>query len=277
MSAAKSKLDYLKKYSDSSSGKKKKESSSTQRQSRGLKVIDAEDDANTYHSKSTSNIDEAWERLDSDDKPVVVEQSAADLEPKRISKFSEWTTSEQSVQGLGSPNRRSEQSGSARTRHDSDSDGPPRRRSEQSGSAPAARTRHDSDSNIPPVKAVSDMHEAKPSASARSKMEFTASGHAAGLQSGGTFGVKERELKRKRDLELASGDPALSGELEETVYRDKRGRKLDMLNEMMRQQALREGKAVKIAAVQMEWGKAAAQKREVEELAKEMQDIAQVS
>ncbi len=29
---------------------------------------------------------------------------------------------------------------------------------------------------------------------------------------------------------------------QETVYRDKRGRKLDMLNEFMRQEALREGK-----------------------------------
>jgi hypothetical protein len=34
----------------------------------------------------------------------------------------------------------------------------------------------------------------------------------------------------------------MSGAGEGTVYRDKRGRKLDMLNEFMRQQAAREGK-----------------------------------
>jgi pre-mRNA-splicing factor CWC26 len=47
---------------------------------------------------------------------------------------------------------------------------------------------------------------------------------------------------------------------EDTVYRDKRGRKLDMLNEMMRQQAIREGKAVAAAKEQYEWGKGAVQK-----------------
>ena len=36
--------------------------------------------------------------------------------------------------------------------------------------------------------------------------------------------------------------PEDSGKNAETVYRDKKGKKLDMLNEFMRQQAVREGK-----------------------------------
>ena len=36
--------------------------------------------------------------------------------------------------------------------------------------------------------------------------------------------------------------PEDSGKNAETVYRDKKGKKLDMLNEFMRQQAVRDGK-----------------------------------
>jgi len=51
-----------------------------------------------------------------------------------------------------------------------------------------------------------------------------------------------------------------AGAEQETVYRDKRGRKLDMLNQMMRQQAIAEGKAVAEEKEAFEWGKGTAQK-----------------
>ena len=46
--------------------------------------------------------------------------------------------------------------------------------------------------------------------------------------------LKEEQLKRMA--------PEDSGKNAETVYRDKKGKKLDMLNEFMRQQAVRDGK-----------------------------------
>ena len=58
------------------------------------------------------------------------------------------------------------------------------------------------------------------------------------------------------------------------MYRDKRGRKLDMLNEFMRQQAARDGKEVKMEKAQFEWGKGAVQKEAVEDAQKELERIA---
>jgi pre-mRNA-splicing factor CWC26 len=109
----------------------------------------------------------------------------------------------------------------------------------------------------------------------RAKVATTASGHSAGLQTSKQFGQKEREIHQSRSRDLDNADKSLTGENEETVYRDRRGRKLDMLNEMMRQQAQKEGKALKIAEVTQEWGTGTAQKREVAELATELEQIAQ--
>ena len=41
----------------------------------------------------------------------------------------------------------------------------------------------------------------------------------------------------------------------ETVYRDKKGKKLDMLSEFMRQQNTEESKKLKLEQAQYEWGK----------------------
>lgn len=68
------------------------------------------------------------------------------------------------------------------------------------------------------------------------------SGHSAGMQSGSDFGRKEKELRDAKMEEMRSFDPTLSGANAETVYRDKKGKKLDVLNDFMRQQAIEEGK-----------------------------------
>ena len=81
---------------------------------------------------------------------------------------------------------------------------------------------------------------------ASSKRTMTASGHDAGLQSATSFSKKEMELKKSRDAELLNANPELSGEVADTTYRDRRGKKLDMLSEFMRQQAVREGKVMSI-------------------------------
>ena len=102
----------------------------------------------------------------------------------------------------------------------------------------------------------------------------TASGHDAGLQTGAGFGRTERDIKARRDKAMKDGDPALMGEGQETVYRDKKGKKLDMLNEFMRQQAVNEGKNFKIDKAQNEWGKGTVQKEEVEALRQELVHVA---
>jgi len=68
--------------------------------------------------------------------------------------------------------------------------------------------------------------------------------------------VQEKELQRARELDRARADPEMSGAEAATVYRDKRGRKLDMLNEFMRQQAVKEGKvSVVFVKTQIDWNK----------------------
>jgi pre-mRNA-splicing factor CWC26 len=57
-------------------------------------------------------------------------------------------------------------------------------------------------------------------------------------------------------------DAAEMGAKAETVYRDKRGRKLDMLNEMVRQQEVLDGKRKREEREEYEWGTGEVQKRE---------------
>ena len=74
--------------------------------------------------------------------------------------------------------------------------------------------------------------------------------------------IKEANLAAVATAAAASGVKTGAEQAEETVYRDKKGRKLDMLNEFMRQQAIHEGKAVKEQEEAYEWGKGTAQKRQ---------------
>lgn len=104
------------------------------------------------------------------------------------------------------------------------------------------------------------------------RMKKTASGHNAGMQSGKDFAVKQKELDEEKRQKLKSS--AVMGDQEETVYRDKRGKKLDMLNEFMMQQTLGDSKKKKLEEAQFEWGQGAAQKKEREAKAKELQEMA---
>jgi pre-mRNA-splicing factor CWC26 len=85
------------------------------------------------------------------------------------------------------------------------------------------------------------------------------SGHAAGVLTGEEFRVAEEKLRERRAAERAAMDPEASGKGAATVYRDKRGRKLDMLNEFMRIEDERAG-AAREAKEQFEWGRGTKQK-----------------
>ena len=67
-------------------------------------------------------------------------------------------------------------------------------------------------------------------------------GHSAGMQSGKDFGEREQRIRQQRMDEMKNFDSEQSGAHADTTYRDKKGRKLDMLNQFMIQDALREGK-----------------------------------
>lgn len=86
----------------------------------------------------------------------------------------------------------------------------------------------------------------------------------------------QRKLAAKRKDLLRGADAAQMGANAETVYRDKRGRKLDMLNEMVRQQEILDGKRKREAQEEYEWGTGAVQKRErksQQELLEQMKEM----
>lgn len=107
----------------------------------------------------------------------------------------------------------------------------------------------------------------------RDKDKKMTSGHSAGLQSTNTFRNAEKDIRTNQNS-YEINDPTLTGENAETVYRDKRGRKLDMLNEFMRQTSAKEGREYKIEKAQYEWGSGTVQKKQQEDKQKEIEEMA---
>ncbi|ETO75825.1 hypothetical protein F444_08643 [Phytophthora nicotianae P1976] len=83
----------------------------------------------------------------------------------------------------------------------------------------------------------------------------------AGLFTAAEF-EHQRKIAAKRKDVLRGVDASEMGANAETVYRDKRGRKLDMLNEMVRQQEILDGKRKREEREEYEWGTGEVQKRE---------------
>jgi pre-mRNA-splicing factor CWC26 len=164
-----------------------------------------------------------------------------------------------------------------------DSPSPSRRKRSDSSSPPRRlRERHDSASGSDAgggggsgSGSESEGGASRPAA----KRVKTASGHTAGLMSAAQFAAEDRRIKEANlaavaTAAAASGVKTGAEQAEETVYRDKKGRKLDMLNEFMRQQAIHEGKAVKEQEEAYEWGKGTAQKRQEAQFQEELANIA---
>jgi pre-mRNA-splicing factor CWC26 len=99
------------------------------------------------------------------------------------------------------------------------------------------------------------------------------SGHSAGLLKGAEFGKELKAIKKKEADKIAKmGDKM--GQNEETIYRDKKGRRLDMLEEMMKQQRVRDGKEERQAKDEYEWGTGDVQKKAKNKLADEYAKVA---
>lgn len=103
----------------------------------------------------------------------------------------------------------------------------------------------------------------------------TASGHTAGIHSASSFGLNEQRLKRQREVDLAAFNDKNGRQNEETVYRDKRGKKVDMVSEFAKQQsASLDNKKKLIDEAQYEWGKGSVQKEQLEAAKQDLIDMA---
>jgi pre-mRNA-splicing factor CWC26 len=155
-------------------------------------------------------------------------------------------------------------------RHDSDDEAPPRKSEstkESKSNGQHTTSRHDSDDDEAPPR--------RDQPSKTTERAKTSSGHYAGLQTGETFGKTERQLHETNQKLLTNADKTLSGAYAETVYRDKSGKKVDMLEEYMRKEALTQGKQAKILAAQQEYGRGTAQKEQMIDKLRELEEIAQ--
>ena len=125
-----------------------------------------------------------------------------------------------------------------RKRHDSDVNSPPRRKRHDSDvNSPPRRKRHDSDDNSPPRrkrhnlspprKADRDQRSPDLSLPRKSDEERMSSGAKAGLQSAQILKEENAMVRKRQEDFFRSLDPSLSGRHAETVYRDKKGKKVD--------------------------------------------------
>ena len=153
-----------------------------------------------------------------------------------------------------------------------DDDSPPRRPVSSNKSYDTTNT-HDRENDITVKNETTTRTEEGPIYNLAQPKVQPPTSHVAGLQSSSDFARREKELQDIKKNELKAIDPSLSGQYADTVYRDKRGRKLDMLNEFMRQEAIREGKEVKLKEATLEWGKATVQKQEHIEKIKEYEEV----
>ncbi|KAL4141147.1 hypothetical protein PRNP1_014269 [Phytophthora ramorum] len=156
------------------------------------------------------------------------------------------------------PRRRAMKSSTSRgLRGDDVNASPPRRGRDQSRDA--SRLAADSAPDQKPTNEPSkrdDKNLKKESVKADGKEE-----KKAGLFTATEFEAQRKVAARRKDV-LHGVDASEMGANAETVYRDKRGRKLDMLNEMVRQQEVLDGKRKREEREEYEWGTGEVQKRE---------------
>ncbi|DAZ96343.1 TPA: LOW QUALITY PROTEIN: hypothetical protein N0F65_007993 [Lagenidium giganteum] len=115
--------------------------------------------------------------------------------------------------------------------------------------------------------------DAEPSPSKKDTNELTDpdTKPRGGLYSAQEFTEARERHARNNDFQAADADAM--GANAETVYRDKRGRKLDMLNELVRQQEVLEGKRQREAREEYEWGTGNVQKVERQQRQQELEEM----
>lgn len=293
-----SKAEYLKRYMEGEDGadeqnkKKKKRSSSNSIKIStysGLKVVDNSEhewkkneegddddligggativDASELHSyAAVSSSKGSWTTVE--EKCTSAGAQDSDDDPPRRRKATRNDSSDSDAEPPRRPQAPAQTvptTKSSGTRADSDDDGPPRRRRHDSGDSDEPPRRPKSSPIAPESSNPNDQPK---------KRTTTASGHAAGLVTAEQFRSHEAKLRQEREAALTGIDDSVSGKVVDTTYRDKRGKKLDMLSEFMRQQAIAEGKAVRLEKAQLDWGKGVVQKESAENAKKELELLA---
>uniref|UniRef100_A0A7S3PN01 BUD13 homolog n=1 Tax=Aplanochytrium stocchinoi TaxID=215587 RepID=A0A7S3PN01_9STRA len=93
-----------------------------------------------------------------------------------------------------------------------------------------------------------------------------------GIKDKETFRREAEQRRKQRGIEDTEENAAAMGKNATTVYRDRRGRKLDMLNEFMRSRDMTEGKKVLEKKLEYEWGVGKIDKEKAEENRRELED-----
>ena len=222
-----SKLEVLARYTQIPKKKKRK----SEVKSSSVTVIDDLDS-----ELALDSVEERWDKDLAEDRPVV-EELRSGYHRKGSWEIVDGASREHAIdseEGLMKP-----ASSDSSVRKHIGQPSPPRRQARDEDASPPRRRRAEEPS--PPRRQARDEDASPPRRESSGAAEKPPM-RAAGLQSADDFGRREREIRATRDLELSKADPSLSGAHSATVYRDKRGKKLDMLNEFMRQQTLQETK-----------------------------------
>ncbi|KAL4164454.1 hypothetical protein KRP22_004320 [Phytophthora ramorum] len=274
-----SKLEYLQRYMSSSGGdaesdkkrkKKVKKTKKTKSAAQGTRVVDA-DDAWEQSAPSREDIEKKWEQdATEDEQPLVVAADGEQLEdPQDLPVYVDSDKyldefrgkKKQKEDGDLSPPRK-KKTGGPRGRDNSEDKSPPRRPKRERLSNVATESEGQGGDSAPDQKPTNepskrdDKNLKKESVKADGKEE-----KKAGLFTATEFEAQRKVAARRKDV-LHGVDASEMGANAETVYRDKRGRKLDMLNEMVRQQEVLDGKRKREEREEYEWGTGEVQKRE---------------
>lgn len=271
-----SKAEYLKRYTEGADSKSKEKRRKKRDANGGLKVLDTEQDE--WGQPRGGGDMGVWGH---DDAPAVVDAAEVTLAEgaKRAVKGSWAPVASAAPNGAPKSDSDSDEAPPRRAsaRHDSDTDeAPPRcasaRHDSDSDGAPPRRGRAN-DSNINNAASVAVSVAASAPVPSQKKT-LASSGHTAGLQSGAEFRKNEQRLQAEKKALSAGVDDSKNGKNAETVYRDRKGKKLDMLNEFMRQQAIEEGKAVRLEKATYDWGKGTVQKESAQDAKRELEILA---
>ena len=187
------------------------------------------------------------------------------------------------------PRRRSDDAG-RRQRHDSPDPSPPRRGRGGGDADPPRRARRDSPDPSPPRRGRHDDDDAEPPRRRSDDADPPRRGRAEGgalapmppppapeerscdqgssTRSFSAPGLHKKvssevaQLQARQAAQLQASDPTKLGADKDTVYRDRKGRKLEMLNQMVEQEG---GGGKKKEPVAPTWGTGLAQQRSKEE------------
>eukprot|EP01127_Copromyxa_protea_P013786 TRINITY_DN3734_c0_g1_i2.p1 TRINITY_DN3734_c0_g1~~TRINITY_DN3734_c0_g1_i2.p1 ORF type:complete len:495 (-),score=134.31 TRINITY_DN3734_c0_g1_i2:1-1305(-) len=178
--------------------------------------------------------------------------TGGDISPPRRSTGGDISPPRRSTGGDISPPRRSTGGDMSPPRRSGGGDMSPPRRSGGGDMSPPRRSRSGADvADLSPKRKQPESSSTKDLSPVRKKFRQMEGGGRAGLFLGDEV-AKDEEIQRKRTLEnLRKLDPKSSGQGAATIYRDRRGKVLSGLTQMIAQE---EGTKYEDASTEFDWG-----------------------